>query len=300
MKINKHSFPLKFTVPIYVIASRTKTIIECSVQNPEIKRGLILDQNPIESLLIANCIVKVKPNSRINISVVNTSEFPLTINSDLKLKLSPLEENNHHQIFYNSCTDDNATNTLDRTNEVIDLLRVSHLNHEEKDALYGLCATFSDIFHLPKDRLTHTEAIQHEIATTSSDPINTKSYRFPDVHKQEVQTQINKMLDEGIIKPSISPWSSPIWVVPKKSDASGQSKWRVVIDYRRLNDITIGDSYPIPNISEILDQLGKSKYFSTLDLASDFHQIKMSERDAPKTAFSVPQGHFEFTRMPLA
>ncbi|XP_045456466.1 uncharacterized protein LOC123666419 [Melitaea cinxia] len=82
-------------------------------------------------------------------------------------------------------------------------------------------------------------------------------------------------------------------------DASGQRKWRVVIDYRRLNDITIGDSYPIPNISEILDQLGKCKYFSTLDLSSGFHQIKLAEADAPKTAFTVPQGHFEFTRMPF-
>ncbi|XP_062527581.1 uncharacterized protein LOC134199889 [Bombyx mori] len=107
------------------------------------------------------------------------------------------------------------------------------------------------------------------------------------------------MLKDDIIQPSMSPWSAPIWVVPKKLDASGQRKWRVVIDYRKLNDITIGDSYPIPNINEILDQLGKSKYFSTLDLASGFHQIQMSAEDAPKTAFSIPQGHFEFKRMPF-
>ena len=107
------------------------------------------------------------------------------------------------------------------------------------------------------------------------------------------------MLNDDIIKPSMSPWSAPIWVVPKKLDSSGQRKWRVVIDYRKLNDITIGDSYPIPNISEILDQLGKSKYFSTLDLASGFHQLKMAPEDSAKTAFSVPQGHFEFNRMPF-
>lgn len=297
--VGKTTFPLKFTEPVYVIAPRTETIIECSVQNPEIKEGLILDQHPIESLLIANCIVQVKTNSRINISVVNTSEHPLTIKSNLNLEILPLEKDDKYQIFYTPNSDDDSKNVLDRTNEVIDLLRVSHLNQEEQGALYDLCATFSDIFHLPKDQLTCTDAIQHEIPTTSSEPIHTKSYRFPEVHKEEVQTQINKMLDEGIVKPSMSPWSSPIWVVPKKIDASGQRKWRVVIDYRKLNDITIGDSYPIPNISEILDQLGKSKYFSTLDLASGFHQIKMSEQDAPKTAFSVPQGHFEFTRMPF-
>ena len=62
---------------------------------------------------------------------------------------------------------------------------------------------------------------------------------------------------------------------------------------------TIGDTYPIPQISEILDQLGKSKYFSTLELASGFHQIPMSTEDGPKTAFNVPQGHYEFTRMPM-
>jgi transposase InsO family protein len=297
--VNKIKIPLEFTEPIYTIAPRTETVIECSVQNPEIKEGLILDQHPIDSLLIANCIVQVKPNSRINITVVNTSEEKLIINSNLKLKIVPLEKRGA-QIFHTShSSDDHTDKVLERTNKVLDLLRVSHLNAEEMTALYELCCTFSDIFHLPTDRLTSTNILQHEIPTTSSVPIHTKSYRFPEVHKQEVQSQISKMLDDGIIKPSTSPWSSPIWIVPKKIDASGQRKWRIVIDYRRLNDITIGDSYPIPNIAEILDQLGKSKYFSTLDLASGFHQIKMAEQDAPKTAFSVPQGHFEFTRMPF-
>ncbi|CAH2088027.1 unnamed protein product [Euphydryas editha] len=107
------------------------------------------------------------------------------------------------------------------------------------------------------------------------------------------------MLEQGIIEPSNSPWSSPIWVVPKKQDASGKQKWRVVIDYRKLNDITIGDTYPIPQINEILDQLGNSKYFSTLDLASGFHQIPMNPADAAKTAFNIPNGHYQFTRMPF-
>ena len=91
----------------------------------------------------------------------------------------------------------------------------------------------------------------------------------------------------------------PIWVVPKKQDASGEKKCRIVVDYRQLNNVTVGDAYPIPNISDILDQLGHSKYFTTLDLASGFHQIEMSPEDASKTAFSVPSGHYEYTRMPF-
>ncbi|XP_050507921.1 uncharacterized protein LOC126885399 [Diabrotica virgifera virgifera] len=107
------------------------------------------------------------------------------------------------------------------------------------------------------------------------------------------------MVNEGIIRQSTSPWSSSVWVVPKKMDASGEQKWRVVIDYRKLNECTIDDKYPLPNISDLLDQLGKCQYFTTLDLASGFHQIEIDPKDIPKTAFSVENGHYEFTRMPF-
>ena len=75
--------------------------------------------------------------------------------------------------------------------------------------------------------------------------------------------------------------------------------WRMVIDFRDLNKKTIPDAYPLPNINEILDQLGGAKYFSVFDLASGFHQIPMKPEDAPKTAFSTPHGHYEFVRMPF-
>lgn len=107
------------------------------------------------------------------------------------------------------------------------------------------------------------------------------------------------MLEQKIIQPSTSPWSSPVWVVPKKLDASGNKKWRVVIDYRKLNEVTVSDAYPLPNIEEILDQLGQSIYFTTLDLAFGFHQIEMNENDKQKTAFTVPSGHYEFNRIPF-
>lgn len=107
------------------------------------------------------------------------------------------------------------------------------------------------------------------------------------------------MLKQGIIRPSVSPYSSPLWVVAKKMDASAQRKWRIVIDYRKLNDVTVGYAYPLPNIEYILDQLGQSSYFTTLDLASGFHQIQMKDEDAPKTAFSTPFDHCEYTRMPF-
>lgn len=73
----------------------------------------------------------------------------------------------------------------------------------------------------------------------------------------------------------------------------------MVLDFRTLNEKTIGDAYPLPNIADILDQLGSAKYFSIFDLASGFHQIKMHPDDSHKTAFSTPHGHCEFDRMPF-
>lgn len=86
----------------------------------------------------------------------------------------------------------------------------------------------------------------------------------------------------------------------EKKDSSGKQKWRMVIDYRRLNEKTINDRYPLPNITEILDKLGKSLYYTTLDLTSGFHQIEMDPRDIDKTAFTVDgSGHCEYLRMPF-
>lgn len=192
------------------------------------------------------------------------------------------------------------TNSVEnRAQDVRELLRLEHLNDEESGHVQRLIAKYVDVFHLPSDRLGCTNALRHTINTTDEQPIHTKQYRFPPIHKEEIDKQIKQLLDNDVIKPSISPYNSPLWIVPKKADSKGNKRWRMVIDYRALNEKTIGDAYPLPNITEILDQLGSAKYFSVFDLASGFHQIPMDGKDAPKTAFSTPYGHYEFKRMPF-
>nr|CAH7767400.1 unnamed protein product [Callosobruchus chinensis] len=181
----------------------------------------------------------------------------------------------------------------------ISKIRVDHLNSEEKSKILELCREFSDIFYTESTPLTFTNRIKHQIRTSDEKPIYAKTYRYPFVHRQEVEKQIKQMLDSNIIRESNSAWSSPLWVVPKKLDASGKQKWRVVIDYRKLNEKSLDDRYPLPNINDLLDKLGRCQYFSTLDLASGFHQIEMDEKDIEKTAFSTKNGHWEFLRMPF-
>uniref|UniRef100_A0AB38Z266 Polyprotein n=1 Tax=Breu errantivirus TaxID=3078398 RepID=A0AB38Z266_9VIRU len=200
-------------------------------------------------------------------------------------------------IEYNqtSCTTDSNYSTHD----IEQLIRINHLNDQEKTKLLSVLKKYSNVIQKTDEKLSCTTNIKHTINTKDDIPIHTKTYRYPQIHKAEVDKQIEQMLTDGIIQHSISPWTSPIWIVPKKVDASGTRKWRVVIDYRKLNEKTIDDKFPIPNIDEILDRLGRSMYFTTLDLKSGFHQIEVEEKDRPKTAFSTNKGHFEFIRMPF-
>jgi len=119
------------------------------------------------------------------------------------------------------------------------------------------------------------------------------------MQKMEVDKQVKKLLQEGIIEESNSPWNSPILLVPKKIDTSGQQKFRLVVDYRKLNEKTVGNAYPLPDITQILYQLGQAKYFSCLDLAVGYHQIDMDPSDVDKTAFSTKEGHWAYKSMPI-
>lgn len=183
--------------------------------------------------------------------------------------------------------------------DIRNVLRLDHLSENEAVALIDKIYKNQNILLKPNEMLSATTAIKHKIHTRDEAPVYTKTYRYPHHFKKDVEDQIQEMLDSGIIRNSISPYSAPIWVVPKKNDASGIRKVRVVIDYRKLNEKTIDDKFPMPQIEEILDNLGKSTYFTTLDLKSGFHQIPMDERSKEKTAFSTDKGHFEFCRMPF-
>lgn len=228
-------------------------------------------------------------------TMTNSSSQNLKITLKGPVVVETLEAESIETYNLNSPTRELSSNpSLD-----ISKLRLQHLNDEEKCEIMKLCTEYSDIFYDEEKALSFTNQVKHQIKTTDEVPMYTKTYRYPSIHRQEVQNQIQKMLDQKIIQPSNSPWSSPIWVVPKKLDASGKTKWRVVIDYRKLNEKTIDDKYPLPNITDLLDKLGRCQYFTTLDLASGFHQIEMHENDIPKTAFNVENGHYEFRRMPF-
>nr|XP_049702875.1 uncharacterized protein LOC126055956 [Helicoverpa armigera] len=228
--------------------------------------------------------------------IQNTSDCPKQLTICQPFTVTPYENTEYNINF----TTTNTPLEIDKLlEENLDKLRLDHTNGEEREKIYALCREYKDIFYCDQIPLTFTNQVKHHIRTKNEDPIYIKPYRQAPFIQNEINNQVEKLLHENVIQESHSPWSAPVHLVPKKKDASGEIKYRMVIDYRRLNDITIDDKYPLPNINDLFDKLGKSVYFTTLDLASGYHQIEVEEKDRQKTAFSTQNGHFEFLRMPF-
>ena len=165
---------------------------------------------------------------------------------------------------------------------------------EQQAQLDDLLAKYKDMFVSDDDELGYTETVKHKIFTTDNIPVNQPFRRIPPSQYQEAKEHIQKLLEQGIIRESHSPYSSPIVLVQKKNGSL-----RMCVDYRRLNAKTVKDAYPLPRIQESFDALQGASWFSTLDLASGFNQVAVEEEDKAKTAFITPFGLFEYNRMPF-
>ena len=169
----------------------------------------------------------------------------------------------------------------------------SNLMPCQKDALHVL-HDYADISSQgPKD-LGQTDLAQHRSDTGDAPPLRQPPRRLPLSKREEAQRAIQEMHQQGLIEPSMSPWSSPI-VLVKKEDGGLQ----FCVDYRRLNAVTRKDSYPLPRIDEQLEALSGMHLFSTLDLRSGYWQVPMEEAAKEKMALTAGRGLWQFRVMPF-
>ncbi|GJS04541.1 putative nucleotidyltransferase, ribonuclease H [Tanacetum coccineum] len=154
---------------------------------------------------------------------------------------------------------------------------------------------FSDVFPEDLSGLPPQRQVEFRIELVAGAvPVARSPYRLGHSEMQELSGQLQELQDKGFIRPSHSPWGAPVLFV-KKKDGS----FRMCIDYRELNKLTVKNRYPLPRIDDLFDQLQGSRYFSKIDLRLGYHQLRVHEEDIPKTAFRTRYGHFEFTVMPF-
>ncbi|GBN48060.1 Transposon Ty3-G Gag-Pol polyprotein, partial [Araneus ventricosus] len=166
------------------------------------------------------------------------------------------------------------------------------LNEEQRTAVKKLLNEFQDLFSTCDADVGRCNMTQHRINTGDHPPIKQYPRHLPLARKEEAEHLVQEMVDNGIIEESSGPWASPIVLVKKKDGST-----RFCVDYRKLNEITKKDSYPLPRIGDTLDALNGSQWFTTLDLKSGYWQVEVRPEDREKTAFTTGQGLWQFKRL---
>ncbi|GJV00530.1 putative reverse transcriptase domain-containing protein [Tanacetum coccineum] len=159
----------------------------------------------------------------------------------------------------------------------------------------AIVQNFSEVFPDDLSRLPPSREVEFRIdLIPGSMPVMKSLYRLAPTEMEELSNQLKELQNKGFIRPSSSPWGTPVLFVKKKD-----SSFRMCINYRELNKLTIKNHYPFSRIDDIFDQLQGSRYFSKIDLQFGYHQLSVHEDDIPKIAFRTRYGHFEFIVMPF-
>lgn len=254
-----------------IVKANTEQIVDVTVSGPIVDKPMLFEPKPASSddlqqgILWANCLCSPTQTNTVKVSLVNLSNYDVKIHKDAVV--GELFEVEWDEISEREgiAVDLNVAQTKDRTKIDRSLLKIDReLTKEQQDQIVAIIEENRSAFQWS----------EYDTGTT------------------------DLVLKNGIIEEGKGPWSSPIILVKKKV-REGKQEYRFCVDFRRLNQLTIKDSYPIPRIDETIDALGGSKFFTTLDLASGYWQIPMAVSDREKTAFCANHKLYQFRVMPF-
>ena len=256
--------PVRSLMVAKTLVNPSKKNLQCRVLNPT-DRAIKLRANTAVASLFPATVHDVKPTS-----AVATTTFTTTLSHDQMKAI--LEEKG--MLF----TDTAVTG-------------------EDFEKLIKLLFEYKDLIASSMTDLPGTDVAEFYIDTGDAQPIRKKGFRLSRPDQLEISRQIKELEAANIIQPSDSPWSANCLLVSKKNT----TEKRLVIDYRFVNRVTRMTSHPLVSVDDIVDQMAEQQpmYFSSLDLRSGYHQIKLDPRTADRTAFSTPEGVWQWSRMPF-
>ena len=275
-------------VDTYIPDTVPMVIINFSIDDVSISKGEMmgfLQRQPIDILEIR--------------TETSTEPSPIGIGEDDVTKVSQKQE---EKKFITSPTDIDVHRKIN--------LQDADISEEHQNAFKDLCHEFKDIFFIDSGDIGKTPLVEIEIDTGDSPPITQKPYTLPLKHAEWVQKELEILEKAGVIVISVSPWTSPIVVVPKRT-APGEPPKRLSVDYRAINSFLppvkkafskakgISTLVPLPKIDEIYARLKDSKIYSTFNMKSGYYHMVLSEESRPKSAFVSAYGKWEFKRCPF-
>ncbi|KAL0819744.1 hypothetical protein ABMA28_007792 [Loxostege sticticalis] len=277
--VKQVTIPSKLTIPVLVKSDSQETgyiLVHGSLRGPE---GSEYYLHPGQ--------YEIK-DGRSTLLIYNTSDSPITLNEN-----SLLTRATHKNNANSFGSLETFSLQLNETN-LDDIKCGESLTEEERLELQKLLSQYGDRFSQSLKDLGYTNVTEMVIELEDTQPIVYRPYRLSQSERALVRNMVQEMIDSGIARESCSPYASPIVLVQKKTGEK-----RLCVDYRALNRKTKKDHYPLPRVEDQLDGLSGNTLFTSLDLASGYYQIPISEESRHKTAFVTPDGQFEYNRMPF-
>lgn len=254
--------------------------------NHKFESTVVQNQQIAEGIFVARAIIDKKTPF---VKILNTTNETVTLyNVDVKV-----EDLSDYMVI------DTAHYKANNRDLVLQKLK-KNFPEFAKDKLEKLCSEFLDIFALESDQVTVNNFYKQKLRMRDNQPVYKKNYRLPKIHKDIINEKVEVMLKNGTIKPSTSEYNSPILLVPKKSlPGNPEKRWRFCVDYREVNKKLLADRFPLPRMDDLLDQLGRARFFSIIDLLNGFYQIELDEESKDITSFSTDKGSFKFNSIPF-
>jgi transposase InsO family protein len=255
-----------------------------------------------KGMYVAGTLIPEKRLCDIPVRVINITQEPVHLSAGRKVTelqavtpIGPLDESNV-TVTTPHINNGDAPSDQELPEFVEKLLEEVHPSVPKAivGQLKDLLLEYHDVFSKSELDLGRTNIVQHHIDTNGTPPFRQQLRRFPPPHIQAISEHVDNMLQQGVIEPACSPYASNLVLVKKKD-----MTYRCCVDYRQLNSTTRKDAYPLPRIDVCLDAMANSKWFSTFDLRSSYHQVKVADEDMDKTAFICPRGQFRFRTMPF-
>lgn len=294
----------------YIVPGMSEMIIEGFIENGGTGNLTLIESHPQLAekceVVVATGLVDQSKKPSVPLLVINPHPNPASIKQDMVVGLAEtvaVEDCHSFDVPQNSSEEmkcRRANSSLQTENPLPEHLQTLYLdaatdcNESQQDQVAALLLEFAEVFSKNGEDLGLTHLTEHSIETGDSRPFKQPPHRVPAAFAGEDKKAIEKLQRQGVIRPSSSPWASPIVLVHKKDGTV-----RFCTDYRWLNQCTKKDAFPIPRTEDCLDAVAGASLFSTMDITSAYHQIPVRQEDIPKTAFVTKYGLFEYVTMPF-
>lgn len=271
----------------YIRPGETKLVtIKC---NQKSKEGIVWSDNDLIPDMVCTDL-----GNTVDVAVSNNSTDARILRAGQKVgNYEPIRVTELEPVRCQQMLERTAAQVTNREQELLDMLTSKRGSKLDED-LEKLVKRFADVFAVSEQELTQTALVEHTIETGDAKPIKQKARPIPMSTRVELRRILNDLQERKIIESSKASWASPIVLVQKKDGTL-----RLCVDYRKVNQVTKVDSYPLPTIDTMLQSLRGRKFFSTLDLSSGYWQIALSESAKEKSAFTTTEGLYQFRVLPF-